>query len=97
MVLRLLRAMADAMNPDERLLTTREAAEAACRSVVTIRQWAHRQLITAYARDTRGRPLYLEQDVLLTERATRQRTASSDTPNIPVTCETPQVTYASRQ
>lgn len=80
----------------DRLLTTTEAAEAACRTPATIRQWAYRKLLTPYARDGRGRPLYLEVDVLLVERATRRRTASSNTPNLPVTCETPQVTYASR-
>lgn len=60
----------------DRLLTTREAAEAACRKPVTIRRWAHLGYLKAFTRDHHGRPLYLEVDVLLTERATRQRNPS---------------------
>ena len=61
------------MNPHERLLTTAEAARVARRTPATIRGWAHRGHLTPFTHDHKGRPLYLEWDVLTAERQTRRR------------------------
>lgn len=58
---------------NDRLLTTTEAAQAAHRRPGTIRQWVRRGYLKPFTTDTHGRPLYLELDVLLAERDTRNR------------------------
>lgn len=60
-------------DPDQRLLTTIEAAAVAHVKPGTIRQWRYRQHLTPHSFDETGHPLYLELHVLEAERDTRRR------------------------
>lgn len=61
----------DPDDPEQRLLTTAEAAKAAHVDEARIRDWDRRGLITPAAHAD-GRPVYRELDVLRAEAATRR-------------------------
>lgn len=61
---------------NDRLLTTNEAAQITDRRPATIRKWVQRGHLKPFTKDNRGRPLYLELDVLTAERKTRRRVTS---------------------
>lgn len=61
---------------NDRLLTTNEAAQAAHRRPKTITSWVRRGYLKPFTHDLRGRPLFLELDVLTAERKTRRRVTS---------------------
>ncbi|HEY8973695.1 MAG TPA: MerR family transcriptional regulator [Burkholderiaceae bacterium] len=62
---------ADPDDPEQRLLTTAEAAAAAHVDEARIRDWARRGLIKPVATPN-GQPVYRELDVLAVEAATRR-------------------------
>lgn len=75
-------ASPDPDDPQQRLLTTAEAAAAAHVESFRIRDWARRLLITPADHDPQGHPLYRELDILRVEadtrRAARARTLAAE-------------------